>query len=47
MLLSGLKPLTYTPRMLELIDHVGVAVSDLDAAISLYEGTFGMPLVHR
>jgi methylmalonyl-CoA/ethylmalonyl-CoA epimerase len=33
--------------MLELIDHVGVAVSDLDAAISLYEGTFGMPLVHR
>jgi methylmalonyl-CoA/ethylmalonyl-CoA epimerase len=33
--------------MLDLIDHVGVAVSDLDAAISLYEGTFGMPLVHR
>ena len=29
------------------IDHVGVAVNDLDAAISLYEGTFGMPLVHR
>jgi len=30
-----------------LIDHVGVAVSDLDRAIALYEGTFGMPLVHR
>jgi methylmalonyl-CoA/ethylmalonyl-CoA epimerase len=30
-----------------LIDHVGVAVSDLDSAIGLYEGTFGMPLVHR
>jgi methylmalonyl-CoA/ethylmalonyl-CoA epimerase len=29
------------------IDHVGVAVSDLDRAIALYEGTFGMPLVHR
>jgi len=29
------------------IDHVGVAVSDLDSAIALYEGTFGMPLVHR
>ncbi len=33
--------------MLELIDHVGVAVDDLDAALSLYEGTLGMPLVHR
>jgi methylmalonyl-CoA/ethylmalonyl-CoA epimerase len=29
------------------IDHIGVAVSDLDAAISLYEGSFGMPLAHR
>jgi methylmalonyl-CoA/ethylmalonyl-CoA epimerase len=31
----------------ELIDHVGVAVEDLDAAISLYEEAFGMPLVYR
>jgi methylmalonyl-CoA/ethylmalonyl-CoA epimerase len=30
-----------------LIDHVGVAVSDLDEAIGLYEQTFEMPLVHR
>jgi methylmalonyl-CoA epimerase len=30
-----------------LIDHVGVAVGDLNAAIALYEGTFEMPLVHR
>ena len=29
------------------IDHVGVAVSDLDRAIALYQGTFGMPVVHR
>ena len=29
------------------IDHVGVAVEDLDGAIALYEQTFGMPLVHR
>jgi methylmalonyl-CoA epimerase len=29
------------------IDHVGVAVEDLDAAIALYEGTYGMELVHR
>jgi methylmalonyl-CoA/ethylmalonyl-CoA epimerase len=33
--------------MFEALDHVGVAVSDLDAAIALYEGTMGMPLVHR
>ena len=33
--------------MFELIDHVGVAVADLDQALSLYERTFGMPMVHR
>jgi methylmalonyl-CoA/ethylmalonyl-CoA epimerase len=29
------------------IDHVGIAVADLDAAIALHEQTYGMPLVHR
>jgi len=29
------------------IDHIGVAVEDLDAAIALYEESFGMELVHR
>ena len=33
--------------MLDRIDHVGLAVSDLDESIALYEGTFGMPIVHR
>jgi methylmalonyl-CoA/ethylmalonyl-CoA epimerase len=33
--------------MFGAIDHVGVAVADLEAAISLYEGAFEMPLVHR
>ena len=33
--------------MFELIDHVGVAVSDLDRATALYEGTFEMRVVHR
>ncbi|GIK76493.1 MAG: methylmalonyl-CoA epimerase [Acidobacteria bacterium] len=33
--------------MLDRIDHVGVAVEDLEASISLYEGTLGMPAVHR
>jgi methylmalonyl-CoA/ethylmalonyl-CoA epimerase len=29
------------------IDHIGVAVTDLDQAIGLYQGSFQMPLVHR
>jgi methylmalonyl-CoA/ethylmalonyl-CoA epimerase len=29
------------------IDHVGVAVSDLEAAVALHEQTYGMPVVHR
>jgi methylmalonyl-CoA/ethylmalonyl-CoA epimerase len=33
--------------MLDRIDHVGVAVRDLESAISLYQGSLGMPLVHR
>jgi methylmalonyl-CoA/ethylmalonyl-CoA epimerase len=32
---------------LAAIDHVGVAVEDLDAALALYGETLGMPLVHR
>ena len=29
------------------IDHIGVAVEDLDAAIALYERDYAMTLVHR
>jgi methylmalonyl-CoA epimerase len=29
------------------IDHVGIAVQDLDGAVRLYEEKFGMPVVHR
>ena len=29
------------------IDHIGVAVSDLDAAIELHTSAYGMELVHR
>src|SRR6187397_3506662 len=29
------------------IDHIGVAVEDLDAAIALYEKTMEMELAHR
>jgi methylmalonyl-CoA epimerase len=33
--------------MLSAIDHVGVAVEDLDATLALYTESLGMPLVHR
>lgn len=33
--------------MFDRIDHIGVAVDDLEAAISLYETTFGMQQAHR
>ena len=33
--------------MFARIDHIGVAVEDLEAAITLYEGRFGLTLVHR
>ena len=33
--------------MFARIDHIGVAVEDLDASLALYEQTYGMELVHR
>ena len=33
--------------MLTRIDHVGIAVRDLDQAIAFYERTFGLRLVHE
>ena len=36
-------PRTCSPR----IDHVGIAVPDLDAAIAFYRDTFGMRLAHE
>jgi len=29
------------------IDHIGVAVADLDEAVALYSESFGMPVEHR
>lgn len=44
-------PMPETPMpedpMLTDVDHVGVAVPDLDAAIEQYEQLWGMRLVHR
>jgi methylmalonyl-CoA epimerase len=33
--------------MFDQIDHVGVAVSDLEVALAVFRDTFGMSLVHR
>jgi methylmalonyl-CoA epimerase len=33
--------------LFERIDHIGVAVADLEAAIALHERTYGMPVAHR
>ena len=33
--------------MLGRIDHVGVAVPDMDAALTLYRDGLGLPLAHR
>jgi len=33
--------------MFERIDHIGVAVEDLDAALALYERDFAIELAHR
>ena len=33
--------------MFSRIDHIGVAVEDLDAAIALYDSSLDMALVHR
>ncbi len=35
------------PHLFTAIDHVGVAVPDLDVAKAFYEKTFGMRLVHE
>jgi methylmalonyl-CoA epimerase len=33
--------------MFDAIDHVGVAVDDLETAVALYSDTLGMPVEHR
>ena len=35
------------PLRITAIDHVGIAVPDLDAATALYRETFGMEVVHE
>jgi methylmalonyl-CoA/ethylmalonyl-CoA epimerase len=35
------------PAVLSAIDHVGIAVEDIDGALAVYRDILGMPLVHR
>ena len=40
--------MTHQPAdLFTAIDHVGVAVNDLDAAIAFYHDTYGMTLIHQ
>ncbi len=40
-------PLDLPEQLFTAIDHVGIAVSDLDDAIAFYRDTFGMRLAHE
>jgi methylmalonyl-CoA/ethylmalonyl-CoA epimerase len=40
-------PLDIPAHLFTCIDHVGVAVPDLDAAIAMYRDSFGMEVVHQ
>ena len=40
-------PLEIPEHLFTAIDHVGIAVRDLDEAIAFYRDTFGMRLVHE
>jgi len=44
--MSAMTDLGLTDHLFLGIDHVGVAVPDLDAAISFYRDTFGMRVTH-
>ena len=40
-------PIDLPGHLFTAIDHVGIAVPDLDVAIAFYRDTFGMELVHE
>ena len=40
-------PLDIPEHLFTAIDHVGIAVPDLDAAIAFYRDTFGMEVLHE
>ena len=44
---SMTEPLSIPEHLFVAIDHVGVAVPDLDEAIAFYTGTYGMTVAHE
>ena len=45
--MSSAANLDIPAHLFTAIDHVGIAVADLDVAIAFYENTFGMRLAHQ
>ncbi len=45
--MAGMTTLEIPEHLFTAIDHVGIAVPDLDEAISFYETAFGMRLAHQ
>jgi methylmalonyl-CoA/ethylmalonyl-CoA epimerase len=44
---DGSMPMDLPEHLFTAIDHVGIAVADLDAATAFYHDTFGMETVHE
>jgi methylmalonyl-CoA/ethylmalonyl-CoA epimerase len=45
--MTRMSPLDVPEHLFTAIDHVGVAVPDLDAAIAFYRDSFGMQVAHE
>lgn len=43
---NGVEQASVPPGLLRDIDHIGIAVHDLDAAIAMYTETYGLRLLH-
>ncbi|WP_374227918.1 methylmalonyl-CoA epimerase [Nocardioides sp. TRM66260-LWL] len=45
--MRAMSDLSIPEHLFTAIDHVGIAVADLDEAIAFYESTFGMKVAHQ
>jgi methylmalonyl-CoA/ethylmalonyl-CoA epimerase len=44
---AGKRLATLLGTVLEGVDHIGVAVRDLDSALAFYRDSLGLPVIHR